>query len=99
MFACMGTLDRCIRDLIPAHPKRSSPSGRRFGAEVPGNPGFIASLKHGRGARDARGEASREQGSWLLRGSICLPVFLLCQWTFLANRKFVHSRASEVRLQ
>ena len=77
----MDTLDRCIRDLIPAHPKRSGPSGRRFGAEVPGNPGFVASLKHGRGARDARGEASRKQGSWLLRGSICLPVFLLCQWT------------------
>ena len=81
MFACMGTLDRCIRDLIPAHPKRSGPSGRRFGVEVLGNPGSVASLKHGRGTRVPRGEASREQGSWLPRSSMCLPVFLLCQWT------------------
>ena len=95
----MDTLDRCIRELILARPEGSGLAGRRFGTEVPGNPGFVASLKHGRGARDARGEPPREQGSWLLRGSICLPVFLLCQWTILANRKFVHSRALDVPLQ
>ena len=48
MFTHMDTLDRCIRDLILAHPKRSGPSGRSVGAKVPGRPGVAAPLKRRR---------------------------------------------------
>ena len=85
----MDTLDRCIRDLIPARPKRSGLIGRRFGVEVPGSPGVAARLKRRRRTSpDARGEAPREYGSWLLRGSLCLPMFPVCQRT---NSRFANS--------
>ena len=48
MFARMGTLDHAIRDLITAHLKRAGVSGRRFGLDVLGNPGFAAPLKRRR---------------------------------------------------
>ena len=82
MFTRMETLDRCIRDLILVNPKRSGLTGRRFGVEVPGGPGFAAPLRRWhRTSPDARGEAPRGYGSWLLFGSLCLPMFLVCQRT------------------
>ena len=79
MFSSMGTLDHAIHDLNPARPKRCGPSGRRFG--VLGDPGFAASLMRALTSPDARGEPSRGYGSWLLRGSLCLPMFPVCQRT------------------
>ena len=45
----MNTLDDAIHELITAHLKRVRISGRRFGVEVLGDPGFVSSLKRGRG--------------------------------------------------
>ena len=78
-FACMDTLDRSIRDLNPARPKRSGLSRRRFG--VLGDSGFAASLMRALTSPDARGEPTRGYGSWLMRGSLCLPMFPFCKWT------------------
>ncbi len=74
----------------PAHPKRSDLPGRRFGVELLGNPGFVAS--RGRGTRDARGEPPRGYGSWLLRGSACLPMFPVCR---RSNSRIANSSISE----
>lgn len=48
MFASMDTLNDAIHDLILAHLKRTSISGRRFGDKLLGDPGFVSSLKGGR---------------------------------------------------
>ena len=89
----MDTLDRCIRDLIPAHPKLSGLTGRRFGVVVPGRPGFAAPLnRRRRTSPDARGKATRGYGSWLLRGSLCLPMFPVCQRT---NSRIANSSIPE----
>jgi len=83
----MDTLDRCIRDLILAHPKRSGLTGRRFVVEALGGPGFAAALtRWRRTSPDARGEPPRGYGSWLLCGSLCLPMFLFCWVVELATR-------------
>ena len=44
----MTTLDALIRAAVDAHLKRSGTSGWRFGRDVLGDPGFVASLKRGR---------------------------------------------------
>ena len=44
----MTTLDDLIREAVDAHLKRSGTSGWRFGRDVLGDPGFVASLKRGR---------------------------------------------------
>ena len=45
----MDTLDDAIHELITAHLKRARISGRRFGLDALGDPGFVSSLKRGRG--------------------------------------------------
>ena len=45
----MTSLDDLLRDAVDAHLKRSETSGWRFGREVLKDPGFVASLKRGRG--------------------------------------------------
>ena len=44
----MAHLDRAFRDLLDAFLDRSGTSGRRFGVEALGDPGFVASLRRGR---------------------------------------------------
>ena len=44
----MTTLDALLREAVCAHLKRSGTSGWRFGRDVLGDPGFVASLKRGR---------------------------------------------------
>ena len=44
----MTRLDTELRALVRAHLERSGLSGRRFGAEALGDPGFVASLAKGR---------------------------------------------------
>ena len=44
----MTSLDTELRSVVHAHIKRSGLSGRRFGAEALGDPGFVASLAKGR---------------------------------------------------
>ena len=44
----MTTLDTLLREAVDAHLKRSGTSGWRFGRDVLGDPGFVASLKRGR---------------------------------------------------
>lgn len=44
----MTPLDTHLRDAVDAHLKRSGMSGWRFGRDVLGDPGFVASLKRGR---------------------------------------------------
>ena len=44
----MASLDRQFRDLLDAFLARSGTSGRRFGVEALGDPGFVASLGRGR---------------------------------------------------
>ena len=66
MFTRMDTLDRAIRDLILAHPKRSGPSGRRVCVEVHGRPGFAAPLKRRRRTSPDAGDKPRgaNDGRW-----------------------------------
>ncbi len=59
MFTPMDTLDRATRDLILAYPKRCGPSGRRFGAKVPGRPGVAAPLKRRRRTSPDAGDKPR----------------------------------------
>ena len=47
MFFSMGTLDHAIGDLILVRLRRPGLSGRRFGVDVLGDPGFTASLMRG----------------------------------------------------
>ena len=44
----MTSLDDLIREAVDAHLKRSGTSGRRFGRDALGDPGFAASLRRGR---------------------------------------------------
>ena len=44
----MASLDDQLCDALRAHLKRTGLSGRRFGARVLGDPGFVASLMKGR---------------------------------------------------
>ena len=44
----MTPLDTLLRAAVDAHLKRSGTSGWRFGRDVLGDPGFVASLKRGR---------------------------------------------------
>ena len=44
----MASLDRQFHDLLRAHLGRTGTSGRRFGVEALGDPGFAASLARGR---------------------------------------------------
>ena len=44
----MASLDHQFRTLLHTHLDRSDTSGRRFGAEALGDPGFVASLAKGR---------------------------------------------------
>lgn len=47
-FVVMTSLDERLRDLVHAHLVRTGMSGRCFGHEALGDPGFAASLKRGR---------------------------------------------------
>ena len=44
----MASLDHSFRTLLHTHLERSATSGRRFGVEALGDPGFVASLAKGR---------------------------------------------------
>lgn len=81
MFSNMVALDHAIHDLILVRLRRPGLSGPRFG--VLDDPGFAASLMRALTSPDARGEPPRGYGSWLLRGSLCLPKFPVCRWTNL----------------
>ena len=48
MFPAMTYLDQRLRQTIHGYLESQSISGRRFGKEALGDPGFVASLKHGR---------------------------------------------------
>ena len=58
MFTYMDTLDHAIRERITACLKRTGVSGRRFGLDAPGDPGFAASFERGT-SLDAGDEPAR----------------------------------------
>ena len=51
MFPTMTNLDKLLRHAIHAYLESNRVSGRRFGKEPLNDPGFVASLKHGRRLR------------------------------------------------